>query len=200
MTNFNWIDYVILGILFASILAGLLRGLIKEIFSLLTWIAAFVISSMYTTKVASTFSHHASPEQTVDAAKQSISLIALGVSFIGIFIAVLLAGSLISYIITRAVEGPGISFVNRFLGALFGLGRGVLLILFIMFLVELTPLENQNEWKQSQFVDYFKPVIKRLDDIVQPGMEKLKAQLGETAKEVSAKFKEQEIVWNLKNI
>lgn len=193
MTDLNWVDYVVLGVLFASIAAGLMRGLIKEILSLITWVAAFIVSSMFTTQVAKSFSHPAAADHatTAEAAAQSTSLIMLGISFVGLFLAVLLVGALVSYFITRAVEGQGISFANRFLGGLFGLARGVLLLLFVSFLLELTPLENQPWWKQSQFVAAFQPTIEWLDKMVQPGLEKLKAELGDTIKVAVTQFSEQ---------
>ena len=43
----NWTDYVIIALLVFSSIAGLMRGLLREIVSLVTWLAAVVLAWQY---------------------------------------------------------------------------------------------------------------------------------------------------------
>lgn len=181
ISSFNVIDYIILAIFAISVLAGLMRGLVKEIISLITWIAAFVIASYFAADLALAFSGSQHAAQTTE---HHISLLSLGLSFVALFVGTLLVGSLLNYFISSAVETGGISFANRFLGGLFGLLRGVLIIFFIIFLAQLAPINNEPVWTGSRFVVAYQPMIKWLNSIVQPGVESLKEKVGTSLKGV----------------
>lgn len=190
MGNMNWVDYVVIGVFFLSTLAGLMRGLVKELFSLLAWVAAFVLATLFATRLAAVFSGSSQIQSTVSSATngsavQPMSMISIGVSFLLIFIGVLILGKIISFFISSAVEGGGISFVNRFLGAIFGFGRGVLLVLVMMFLVGLSPMATEDYWTQSYFVHAMQPELKWLDDTVSPSIQNLKTSVGDTFKNVN---------------
>src|ERR1041385_2992010 len=68
MSNLNWVDIVILVIFFASVLAGLIRGFVKEIISLVTWIAAFFIATMFASKLAAWFTSFPSVQSMISSA------------------------------------------------------------------------------------------------------------------------------------
>lgn len=202
MANFNSVDYIILGLLLFSMLAGLMRGLVKEMIALLTWVVAFVVSTVFATRLANVFTSSPKVQSAISSATNSLSastnepasLLAIGISFISIFVCVLIIGKIISYFISSAIEGHGISFANRFLGAVFGLGRGVLFVLLVMFLVQLSPVSDQESWQESRFVEALKPTVKRISDIVQPGIENLKSKVvsqlnGQHLQEVQNNFK-----------
>ena len=190
MANLNWVDNTILVIFLISILAGLMRGLVREMIALLTWAAAFIVSILFSSKVAAAFSgnagvqgmvNQAAGSMGVDAAKP-LSMLSIGASFVGLFVATLIVGSVINYFVSSAVEGRGISFSNRLLGGVFGLARGFLLVLFAVFLIQLTPLSDQPYWTGSQFVKSFQPMVKWLSDLVAPGLESLKHKVSDTLK------------------
>lgn len=188
MLTFNAIDYFILTVLGISVLAGLLRGLVKEVISLLTWIAAFFVSAYFSSSLANSFTSSQQVQSMLNSTnggQHSASLLSLGVSYVALFVGTLLAGTLINYFISSAVETGGISFANRFLGGIFGLIRGILVIFVMTFLVQLTPVGAQPVWSQSQFVVALQPAIHWLDEIVQPGLASLKSQVGNTLKNVN---------------
>src|SRR5579872_3803785 len=94
MTDFNAVDYVIMGMFVISIMAGLLRGMIKEVIALLTWVAGFVVSSMFSVKVATSFTnsssvqsvlHNASTGAAGIAPAEQVTILSLGISFIALF-------------------------------------------------------------------------------------------------------------------
>lgn len=192
MSNLNWVDNIILMVFVISILAGLMRGLVREMIALLTWAAAFVVAVLFSSKVAASFSggqavqgmvNQATGSMGVNAAKP-LSMLSIGASFVGLFVATVIVGSIINYFVSRAVEGQGISFSNRLLGGVFGLARGFLLVLFTVFLIQLTPLSDQPYWTSSQFVHSFQPTIKWMSDLVSPGLENLKSKVSDTIKKV----------------
>lgn len=193
-TSLNWVDYIIIGIFSFSILAGLFRGLIREVIALITWISAFVVSGYFANDLAqkftggsgqqSPFSSSAINSMGFNTAK-SVSLISVSVSFVLLFILTLVIGSLINYFISRAVDAGGISIGNRLLGGVFGLLRGFLINLVIIFLVQLSPLSQQPIWTSSQFVTAFQPAVKWLENLVYPGIESLKNNLGPKIKNLN---------------
>lgn len=215
MADFNGVDYIIIGILALSVLAGLLRGLVKEVLGLLTWIVAFVVSTMFAGQLANTFAskHTQSATPSTDslsAATDAISsstaalssstnlmastpghpsLLAVGTSFICIFIGILIIGKFITYFISAAVDGGGVGFGNRFLGAIFGFARGVLFALLVIFLVQLSPIASQSYWKESKLVPFFQPGIKWLNEAIEkPGFANIKSQLEEKWNDVNSNY------------
>ena len=192
MSNLNWVDNIILAVFLVSILAGLMRGLVREMISLLTWAAAFVIAILFSTKVAASFSGNAGVQGLVNQATQVVgasatkplSMLSIGASFVGLFVATLIIGSVVNYFVSQAVEGRGINFSNRLLGGVFGLARGFLLVLATIFLIQLTPLSDQAYWTGSQFVHSFQPTVKWINHLVAPGLESLKSKVSDTIKEV----------------
>ncbi len=50
--DFNGIDYLVLGIFFFSVFAGFMRGLLKEVISLITWAAACIVATMFSGELA----------------------------------------------------------------------------------------------------------------------------------------------------
>lgn len=187
--HFNWVDYTIIAIFIISILSGLLRGGVKEIISLLTWIAAFFVGTLFSGPLAAYFSNShtaqsaltsASSGSGMDVASSQASLFAVGASFCILFFGTILIGAVIGYIMNAAVESTGVSIVNRLAGGIFGLGRGYLINLVIIFLVQLTPMSEQSFWTESVLVRSYQPAVTWLGDRVQPGLESIKSRVGQS--------------------
>lgn len=171
MEHLNTIDYILIAIFFVSTLAGLLRGFMNEIISILVWLTAFVVAFTFAKPVALAFTH---PSTSASATSQSISALAIGLSFLGLFITTFVIGSLIHYIITKTTQYQGIGLLNRFLGALFGFGRGFLINLILIFLIQFTTLTHQPLWAQSQLILAYQPAIQWLNTLTRPHVENLK--------------------------
>lgn len=193
MSSLNWVDNVILFVFLISVLAGLGRGLVKEVLSLLTWLAAFVVAALFSTSVASYFTGSTQVQSMVanttntigiNTAK-SVSVLSLGISFVALFVGTLILGSIINALTSRAVERGGISFANRLLGAVFGLIRGTLIVLVGIFLVQLSPISQEPYWQASQFVRAYQPSVQWLSNIVEPGLQSLKTKVGDTLQNVN---------------
>jgi len=197
MTDFNVIDYMILTIFAFSIFAGFMRGLLKEVISLLTWVAACVVSSMFSGTLATYISQGPSAayvqsviNQTATKVgmnpDQSMSMLTILASFGALFFITLLVGSLVGSLVTTIVaQSGGLAFTNRLSGAIFGVVRGYIVIIIGMFFLELTPIGTQAMWTQSQFVNSFQPVVSWFSQIVDPAIEALKAKAQQATQGVS---------------
>ncbi|MGA7981993.1 MAG: CvpA family protein [Chromatiaceae bacterium] len=147
----TWVDYVIIGIIALSALIGLARGLIREVVSLVVWVAAIYIAWTHYRSVA-------------DQLAQWISTpaVRMAAGFLILAFTVLIAGALLGYLLSTLVEKTGLTGTDRLLGAVFGAGRGVVLVAMLVFLGALTPLQQDSWWKQSALVGRFQVLAERI--------------------------------------
>lgn len=143
----EYADYVILGIIAISLLVGAIRGFIKEVFSLLVWVAAFLVAFQYSGVVAVQL------ETMVELPSARTSL-----AFLGLFLSVLLVGGLITFLIGKLVEKTGLSGTDRLLGGVFGGVRGVFIVLLLILVAGLTPLPKDPWWQQSKMLQSLLPL------------------------------------------
>ena len=194
MANLTWVDYILLAIFFFSILSGFARGFVREIIGLAALIAAFIIAAMFAQPLAEYFTQSASVQGVVNQASSTIGVnaakpvtyMAIGVSFAVLFAVTLLIGTLIAYFMNAIFQAGMLGLGNRLLGGLFGLGRGFLLNLVLIFIVQLSPLGNQPIWQQSEVVIWYQPWVQWLGGIVSPTLANLKTKLGNTVQDVNS--------------
>lgn len=143
-----WIDYVILAIVGLSTLVSLARGFVKEAISLVIWVSAFVVASQFYLDLAS-FLTNISDQLLRNAAAIAI-----------LFIATIIVGSLVNYVISQLVEKSGLTGTDRILGLVFGAIRGVLIVSALLFFVDaFTPLSDSPWWQQSKLIPEFKVIV-----------------------------------------
>lgn len=149
MDAVNWIDVVIVVLIVLSAIVGLVRGFVREAFSLATWVAAIVLSVLYFKQLAQMM-----PFDVGNETAQQV------LSFTLIFLGVLLVGSLINYLINRATKAVGLGGIDRVLGGAFGVLRGALLVTLLVLLLGLaiTGLTEYDVWKQSKLIPKFEEV------------------------------------------
>jgi len=184
MTTFNGLDYAIFVLLFLSVAIGMARGFVKEIISLIAWVAAFFIATVYAIKFASLFSGAGGQPPSANPL-ESVSMIAIVISYLVLFFGVLICGSLAKLIVNYAVEGGGLSMTNRFLGAVFGLSRGCVIVLIMLFFFTFTALTSHSLWKDSKLVPVFNPGVKWLNHIAQPYISQIEAKMKKKAKNLN---------------
>jgi membrane protein required for colicin V production len=143
----NAVDLVIIAVLALSVLVGLFRGLISEVLALVTWVAAYVLARMYGAEVSAHF------DRTIES-----PVVRLAVGYGICFVAVLILGALVRFVLHQMVNGTGLGGTDRLLGMVFGFARGVLLVALIVFLVELTSFTREPMWQQSALVPQFKGI------------------------------------------
>ncbi|MGB5938940.1 MAG: CvpA family protein [Rhodanobacter sp.] len=155
----NWTDYLILGVLALSVFVGLWRGLVSEVMALAIWIAAFWVAWMLGPAAAARLEH------VIELPSARI-IVGYGLCFV----AVLILGALLRFVIGKLIESTGLSGTDRLLGMLFGFARGVLLVALLVFLVGFTAFTRDPWWRQSVLLPHFQHVASWLGQQVPPGV------------------------------
>ncbi len=132
------LDWVFLAVLVASLLVGAWRGLVYEVFSVVSWIAAFVLAQWLAPDAARLLPLGSMSEPVRYAA-----------GFVVVLVAAAFAGGLLAWLLKKLVEAIGLRPVDRTLGAAFGLARGVVLLLAAAVVVNMTPLKGNVLWQES---------------------------------------------------
>lgn len=138
MATLPILDWVFLAVLLLSLLMGAWRGLVYEVISLVTWVAAFVLAQW--------FAPDAAARLPMAGAAEPVRYVA---GFVLVFVATLFAGALIGFVVSKLLSAVGLGAINRLLGALFGVLRGVLLILAATVVVGMTPWKSLPTWQES---------------------------------------------------
>ncbi|MGV8894738.1 MAG: CvpA family protein [Burkholderiaceae bacterium] len=131
-------DYLVLFVLLCSILISMMRGLLREVLSLLGWVAAFVVANAYGAELALLL-----PEIIPG------NTLRLIIGFIVLFIGVRLLMSLLTMAVDSVVTASGLKVIDRGLGGLFGLGRGVVIVLAVALLCGMTAIPQQPFWRDA---------------------------------------------------
>ncbi len=154
----TWLDFVILALIALSAVYGAFRGFVREVLSLVVWVLSFWIASRHTWDAA-VYLEAWIPHQ--DAR--------LVATFIALFFAVLVVGMLISRLIVRLVRASGISG-DRSLGVLFGLLRGIVIVVLLVMVTAITPLADGEAWRQSWLVGHFESLAAWSLDVLKSGL------------------------------
>ncbi|MDD2915161.1 MAG: CvpA family protein [Gallionella sp.] len=131
-------DTAVAGILLVSLLLGLWRGLVYEVLSLLGWPIAFVLSRMFANDFA--------PLLPIEQETARVA-----VAYAAVFIAALIVWGVLAWLFSRLVKAAGLGWLDRMLGGfLFGLLRGVLVILVLVWLAGMTDIPEQPFWRSAK--------------------------------------------------
>jgi len=133
-------DFVVLLILLLSTLISIMRGLVREVLSVASWVGAFMVAKYAAPLVAGWLTGLLSHPNA-----------RLAVAFVLVMIASVLLFSLISLQIAKLVKITGLRGTDRALGAFFGLARGVLVAVLLVLVASLTPLPKERYWRDAFF-------------------------------------------------
>ena len=137
--DFATADFVIAGAIAISALFGVMRGLVREVVSLVIWAAALLLGIVYGSTVGGLIMDSAGPRLT------------MAVGFAAVFIVVLVAGAIVQRTLGGLIESTGLTGTDRTLGLLFGAGRGVAVA--IVGLIVLRPFaEDRLWWSEAQLI------------------------------------------------
>ncbi len=155
MDNVSAVDWMLLAVLGLSLLLGLWRGFVTEVLSLVGWVAAFYLSQMYAPWVSTQLPMQGSSQMLRYAA-----------GFVVTFVAVLVAGALLGWLMKKMVSAVGLGPVDRLLGSLFGLMRGVIILWVITVLVGMTPMRESEAWQQAQGAKWLQQSLHELKPVL----------------------------------
>lgn len=139
----SWVDYCIIAVLALSVLMGLIRGFIGEVLALACWIAAFWFAWVFGPRLAAAFTAIDTPS----------ARLLLGYAIC--FLAVLMAGAILSFLMRKLIAGSGLSGSDRLLGMVFGLIRGLALVTLLVLVLGFTPLARDPWWQKSELLPTF---------------------------------------------
>ncbi len=113
----NLVDVVVLAILALSALAGLSRGLVREVLGLAAWAGAGYLAFRYGPDLLPAAHGYIADSSFAQAA-----------TYIVTFVAALTVLSIAASVLGRLARAPGLGGLDRSLGLVFGLGRGALIV------------------------------------------------------------------------
>ena len=145
--SLDWIDYAILLIIALSVLTGLVRGFIKELIALCVWIVAIWVGLHY--------SEYLSPHLRSYVQDATVRAAA---SFVILLLGTLLAGSLMSSILSFVLTRTPLKGTDRLLGMGFGLARGIFIVVLLIGMLNLTTVTKDSDFKHSLLYLRFKPL------------------------------------------
>jgi membrane protein required for colicin V production len=141
----TWADWAIVAVLGLSVLISVVRGFVKEVVSLLIWVAAAVIASIFYDQLAVWM-----------VGWISTPSLRMLTAWILLFVAVLIVGGILNYLLGKLVEATGLSGTDRLLGLLFGLARGLIVLMVIVtILPSVLPVDQDLWWQESTLIPYF---------------------------------------------
>ena len=140
----NWFDFAIIAVLALSVLVGLWRGFIGEVLALVCWVLAFWVAWMFGPLLAEQF-----------AGSISVPSVRVMLAYALCFIAVLIAGAIVGFVMRKLVSGSGLSGTDRLLGMVFGLTRGVALVVLVVLMMKFTAVVRDDWWRDSRLLPTF---------------------------------------------
>ena len=149
------LDWAVVVVLLASVLLGLLRGLVYEVLSVLNWLAAFLLAQWFAPAAAAWL--------PMAGGGQAVRYAA---GFVLVFIAALIIGGLVAWLVKKLVEAVGLRPVDRALGGVFGLVRGTVAVLVLAVVVHLTGWRNSGWWTESVTGDVATAALRGLKPVV----------------------------------
>jgi len=133
--SFTWLDAVLAGIMVVAVIVGLAKGFIREAIGLAAVILGLILAGQYYENLAALLQSVITNDELNDF-----------VSFLLIFVVVVVAGWIMAAILSRFAKGP-LKIINHFLGGVFGflkggLISGVVVLALLVFSVDRKAVVN----------------------------------------------------------
>lgn len=135
LTVFDW---SVIGVMALSMLLAYIRGFTRELIALLAWVLGFFAAVAFSPLVGAWL-----PEFGASPVVRYL------VAFVAIMIAALLLGALGAWPLGSVIRKSGLGFADRFLGAIFGIARGVVVVLAAVLIAGLTSLPRLDWWQNA---------------------------------------------------
>lgn len=135
MTTF---DYAVLAVIGLSVGLGWWRGFVYELLSLLGWMAAYFVARLFAASVA---------QYVPDAVTSEVAKMA--VAYAVLFVATLIISGIVALLLSKLIHFVGLGWMDSSMGVLFGLLRGMMLVLILVLLAGLTKLPKEPFWRDA---------------------------------------------------
>jgi len=136
------VDTLILAVIAISSAFGVWRGFIKETLSLLSWIAALLVSRVYSESLAGLL------ESLID--NPSVRYVT---AFSVLFVLIIMLGTALNHFMSKLLVVTGLKTLDRLLGAVFGVARGTVIVLVVLFILNVF-VSGSEWWQQSILIPY----------------------------------------------
>ena len=153
------IDYVLLAVVGISALIGLFRGFVREALSLVTWIVAIWCAWRLAGIVAGWL-----PDFVADAT------VKLWLTRLGILVAVLIAGGILSWLVGRLMHMTGLTGTDRTVGLVFGVARGMVVAGLLVLVLEFAGFGESPWWQESRLIPLTTPLSERMREAAGSGL------------------------------
>jgi membrane protein required for colicin V production len=131
-------DFMVIGVVGLSAVLAFMRGFVRVFVSLASWVIGVVGALRFSELVGGML-----PDFGETPATRYVTAFAL------ILIGVLIAGALVGYLLSRLVHAVGLGFLNRTLGALFGIARGLLIAVILVLFAGMTTAPRMDWWQNA---------------------------------------------------
>lgn len=159
MADIGWVDWALLAVVAASMVVGLVRGLVFEVLSLLGWVAAYIAAQVASPLLA--------PHLPIGAPGSGLNLgAAIAITFVLALIVWMLAARLIRLL----VHATPLTLVDRTLGGVFGLVRALVLLLAVATVVSFTPAVRAGPWQASHGAAWLGVMLGGLKPVLPPAL------------------------------
>jgi membrane protein required for colicin V production len=140
----NAFDWTIIAVVGLSMLLAFARGVTRELIALVAWVLGFVAAVALTPLVGGML-----PEIGNNPVVRYL------IAFVAVFIGCLVLGALVAWPLASVIRKAGLGFVDRFLGAIFGVARGLVLVMAFVLVAGLTTLPRQVWWQNAALAPPF---------------------------------------------
>lgn len=141
---FNHLDWIALIVIGLSALLSLWRGFIREAMSLAGWVLAFVLANLFAVNLAELIGD-------LIANRTGRYMVAWSL----LFVLVLVLSSVLAMLLSKLIKASGLGIVDRLLGTVFGVLRGALIVMALVFVIrELVPPSEQALLRDSQLMPH----------------------------------------------
>ena len=159
MNDIGLVDWALLAVLLASVIVGLVRGLVFEVLALLGWVAAFVAAQLWSAEVAA----HVPVGSPGSALNH-------GAAFAIVFVLALIAWMLAARLIRLILHATPLTLIDRTLGGVFGLARALVLLLAVATVVSFTPAVRAGPWQASHGAAWLGVLLSGLKPVLPPAV------------------------------
>jgi len=142
------LDIALAAVVLLSTLAGFARGLVRTLFGLAAWIVGIVVAIRYADGLGAMLPDFGTSPAIMHA-----------IAFALIAIVLLIAISAGGWVFAKMLRAVGLGFVDRLLGGVFGLARGLLFLVAFALVAGLTGMAKRDWWQNSAFAPMLAAIV-----------------------------------------